>query len=179
MLEVSIDRYRAEIPPPSEAIFRREVAQLRRTARIFLREEAEYCRETGNRPLFMEVSIGMKSAGVAASLDAGEPVEIKLPDGHTLRVRGRIDRIDQVAGQDANVFAIWDYKTGGTWKYTQEPRPFWAGRVVQHALYTLVMSARLNGPLRRFSGRQGRPLRLLFPQREGRRRADRVHARAA
>ena len=60
VLEALIERYRAEIPPPSEAVFRREVAQLRRTARIFLYEEEEYCRETGNRPLFMEVSIGMK-----------------------------------------------------------------------------------------------------------------------
>ncbi len=85
----------------------------------------------------------MKTAGSGTQLDTDEPVEIKLPDGGSLRVRGRIDRIDQVAGPEPNVFAIWDYKTGGTWKYTQEPRPFWAGRVVQHALYTLVMNARL------------------------------------
>jgi hypothetical protein len=36
---------------------------------------------------------------------------------------------------------IWDYKTGGTWKFNQEPRPFWAGRVVQHALYLAVLKA--------------------------------------
>ncbi len=163
VLEVLIDRFRAEIPPPSEAVFHREVAQLRRTARIFLREEEEYCRETGNRPLFMEVSIGMRSAGVACKLDAGEPVEIKLPDGHTLRVRGRIDRIDQVAGRGSNVFAIWDYKTGGTWKYTQEPRPFWAGRVVQHALYTLVMSARLKALSGEFPGGRVERFGYFFP----------------
>ena len=55
----------SEIPPPTEAVFRREVSRLRRTARIFLREEEEYCRETGNRPLFLEVSIGMKVDGDA------------------------------------------------------------------------------------------------------------------
>ena len=163
VLQSLIDRYRAEIPPPSEAVFRREVSQLRRTARIFLREEAEYCRETGNRPLFMEVSIGMKSAGTPSALDAREPVEIKLPDGHILRVRGRIDRIDQVAGQGSNVFAIWDYKTGGTWKYTQEPRPFWAGRVVQHALYTLVMTARLKALSGEFPGGRVDRFGYFFP----------------
>ncbi len=163
VLQTLIDRYRAEIPPPSEAVFRREVSQLRRTARIFLREEEEYCRETGNRPLFMEVSIGMKSAGKPSPLDVAEPVEIKLPDGHTLRVRGRIDRIDQVAGRGSSVFAIWDYKTGGTWKYTQEPRPFWAGRVVQHALYTLVMSARLKALSGEFPGGRVDRFGYFFP----------------
>ena len=163
VLQNLIDRYRAEIPPPSEAVFRREVSQLGRTARIFLREEAEYCRETGNRPLFMEVSIGMKSAGTPSALDAGEPVEIKLPDGQTLRVRGRIDRIDQVVGRGANRFAIWDYKTGGTWKYTQEPRPFWAGRVVQHALYTLVLSARLKAVSGEFPGGMVDRFGYFFP----------------
>ena len=70
-------------------------------------------------------------------------MEVRLPDGSSLRARGRIDRVDQVGGAEANVFAIWDYKTGGTWKYTQNPRPFWEGRVVQHALSMLVMNARL------------------------------------
>ena len=167
ILQSLIDRYRAEIPPPSEAVFRREVSQLRRTARIFLREEEEYCRETGNRPLFMEVSIGMKSAGMPTAFDTGEPVEIKLPDGHTLRVRGRIDRIDQVAGPGANVFAIWDYKTGGTWKYTQEPRPFWAGRVVQHALYTLVMSSRLKALAGELPGGSVDRFGYFFPSEKG------------
>ena len=51
------------------------------------------------------------------------------------------------------MFAIWDYKTGGTWKYTQEPRPFWEGRVVQHALYILVMNARLKAMASKFQVR--------------------------
>ena len=179
ILQSRIDRYRTEIPPPSEAVFRREVSQLRRTARIFLREEELYCRETGNRPMFMEVSIGMKSEERRTVLDTDEPVEIKLPDGGSLRVRGRIDRIDQVAGTEPNLFAIWDYKTGGTWKFTQEPRPFWAGRVVQHALYTMVMTNRLKALAGEFPGAKSRAVRLLLSERERRRRKDRIHAQAA
>jgi ATP-dependent helicase/nuclease subunit B len=163
ILKSLIDRYRAEIPPPFEAVFRREVAALHRTARIFLREEEVYCRETGNRPMFMEVSIGMKMEGPGTGLDTAEPVEIKLPDGGSLRVRGRIDRVDRVAEAGLNSFVIWDYKTGGTWKYTQEPRPFWAGRVVQHALYTMMMSARLKALGREFPEGEVERFGYFFP----------------
>src|SRR5262249_48963745 len=61
ILDERIGHYRNDIPPPSEAVFRREQARLRRTARIFLREESEYCRETGNQPLYLEVAIGLKA----------------------------------------------------------------------------------------------------------------------
>jgi ATP-dependent helicase/nuclease subunit B len=167
ILQSRIDHYLTEIPPPSEAVFRREVSQLRRTVRIFLREEELYCRETGNRPIFMEVSIGMKSDGAPTVLDTNEPVEIKLPVGGSLRVRGRIDRIDQVAGTQPNLFAIWDYKTGGTWKFTQEPRPFWAGRVVQHALYTMVMANRLKALPGEFPGGRVERFGYFFPSEKG------------
>ena len=178
-LQACIDRYREEIPPPSEAVFRREVSELHRTARIFLREEEAYCRETGNQPMFMEVSIGMKPEGPPTTLDTEQPVRVNLPDGRSLQVRGRIDRIDKVAASKANTFAIWDYKTGGTWKFTQEPRPFWAGRVVQHALYTMVMNNRFQALPDEFPGAQCRTVRLFLPERKRQRRENRVHARAA
>ena len=81
-----------------------------------------------------------------------------------------------VGGAEPNVFAIWDYKTGGTWKYTQEPRPFWEGRVVQHALYMLVMDARLKAMAKEFPGARVERFGYLLPEREGRRRTDRVHS---
>ena len=163
ILEERIGHYRNEIPPPSEAVFRREQARLRRTARIFLREEAEYCRETGNRPLYLEVAIGLKATASGTKLDTDLPVPVKLPDGSSLRARGRIDRVDQVAGRGPNVFAIWDYKSGGTWKYTQEPRPFWAGRVVQHALYMFVMNARLADMAKEYPGARVERFGYFFP----------------
>jgi ATP-dependent helicase/nuclease subunit B len=143
ILNARIADYRTKIPPPSEAVFRRECGQLRRTAEIFLREDEEYCRQTGNRPLFLEVSIGLKPGESKTRLDSAVPVEVRLPDGTSLRVRGRIDRIDQRAGREPNVFEIWDYKTGSTWKYTRKSPPFWEGRVVQHSLYVALLNARL------------------------------------
>jgi ATP-dependent helicase/DNAse subunit B len=162
ILQDKIDQIRTMIPPPSESVFRAEAAQLRRTAQIFLREEEVYCRETGNRPQFLEVSIGMKNEERPTLIDVDEPIEVKLPDGRSLRVRGRIDRIDRVAGAKRNAFIIWDYKTGGSWKYTQDP-PFWAGRVVQHALYFLAMNARLAALPKEFPGATIERFGYFFP----------------
>ena len=75
--------------------------------------------------------------------------------------------IDQVAGADANVFAIWDYKTGGTWKYEQDPRPFWEGRVVQHALSIMVMNARLKAIADEIPGAKVDRFGFFFPSEKG------------
>ena len=95
------------------------------------------------------------------------PVEISLPDGRSLRARGRIDRVDQVQGADANAFAIWDYKTGGTWKYEQAPQPFWEGRVVQHILSILVMKARLKAIAQQVPGAKIDRFGFFFPSEKG------------
>ena len=143
ILDERVAHYERAIPPPHEAVFRHEVRRLRQAARIFLLGEEEYFRQTGNRPRYLEASIGLASERPATPLDTVHPVDIRLPDGSLLRARGRIDRIDQIADGDSNEFAIWDYKSGGTWKYEQDPRPFWEGRVVQHILSIMVMNARL------------------------------------
>ena len=56
----------------------------------------------GTAPLFAELGFGF----IEESIDA---VEIALPDGRTLRVRGRIDRVD--LGRDGTIHVV-DYKTG-------------------------------------------------------------------
>jgi PD-(D/E)XK nuclease superfamily len=163
ILDERVQHYRREIPPPSEAVFRREVARLRSTAGIFLRADEDYYRKTGNRPLYLEASIGLKTEGPGTRLDSEDPVEIELPGGKSLLARGRIDRVDQVAGPQAKDFAIWDYKTGGTWKYQQNPRPFWQGRVIQHALYVALVSARLRELGGDFAGARVGRFGFFFP----------------
>ena len=147
--------------------------------RIFLRADEDYYRKTGNRPLYLEASIGLKTGGPGTRLDSEEPVEIELPGGKSLLARGRIDRVDQVAGPQAKDFAIWDYKTGGTWKYQQNPRPFWQGRVIQHALYVSLVSARLRELGGDFAGARVGRFGFFFPSGKALRRADRVHAGTA
>ena len=56
----------------------------------------------GTAPMFAELGFGFIEESI-------EAVEIALPDGRTLRVRGRIDRVD--LGRDGTIHVV-DYKTG-------------------------------------------------------------------
>ena len=56
----------------------------------------------GTSPLAAELSFGLDVNGLP-------PVEVTLPDGRVLRVRGRIDRIDITPTGTVHVV---DYKTG-------------------------------------------------------------------
>ncbi len=77
-------------------------------------------------------------------LDAPEPAVAALPGGKSIRLRGQIDRVDRL---DKRQFALWDYKTGGSSRYTRK-RPYHEGRVVQHAAYLALVRQRL----RQFAG---------------------------
>ncbi|MET0904045.1 MAG: PD-(D/E)XK nuclease family protein, partial [Acidimicrobiales bacterium] len=77
---------------------RRILADLEAT----LAHDSEHRSEQRSAPLFAELGFGF----VVDSIDA---VEVRLPDGRTLRVRGRIDRVDVAA--DGTIQVV-DYKTG-------------------------------------------------------------------
>lgn len=112
-----LDNTRREMPPPSLEVGARESAEFLEDLTIFARAEVE---TAGGR----------------------QPVELEVPfDNHvvtagdiTFRIRGRIDRIDQMPD---GTFEILDYKTGSffapAWKGT-----FAGGRRLQHALYGLA-----------------------------------------
>jgi RecB family exonuclease len=139
VLEAEIAAYRRSVPPPNEVVFRAERNWLRRTAEIFLREEEIHCRES--RPAWFELALGIESEEPGGPLDCAEPVEVRLPNGGKIRVRGRIDRVDR-AGESDDRFSIWDYKTGGTWGYRRDD-PFRGGRHVQNVLYLAMAEAHL------------------------------------
>lgn len=67
-----------------------------------LDRDSEHRAEVGTAPIFAELGFGF----IGDSIDA---VEVALPDGRTLRVRGRIDRVDLAA--DGTLHVV-DYKTG-------------------------------------------------------------------
>ena len=50
--------------------------------------------------------------GSASPLGTTEPIPIKLSDGSTIRVCGRVDRIDRIGQGAMDTYAIWDYKSG-------------------------------------------------------------------
>lgn len=126
-------------PPPNEAVYQREMNDLRFVARIFVYEEAEHCRETGAMPEFFEAAVGLPPEGEGTDLDTERPVSVNLHDGRRILARGRIDRIDRI-GQAS--FAIWDYKTGSAYGYDRAD-PFRQGRRVQNVLYVLMAEDRI------------------------------------
>lgn len=131
ILDAAVVKYRAMTPPPSEQVFRRERANLERAAVYFLAGEERHSRDY--EPVCLEAAIGLPPTSPGTLLDVEDPVALTLPGGKTIRVRGRLDRVDRRRTEPL-VFTVLDYKTGSTWKYDQE-RPFFRGRVVQHALY--------------------------------------------
>jgi hypothetical protein len=89
--------------------------------------------------MYFEVALGLPQDGGASALDSPEPLAVRLPGGKVIRLHGRIDRVDQIAGHK---FGIIDYKTGGSYGF--EPKdPFRQGRHVQNVLYLVMMQQRL------------------------------------
>ena len=146
ILEDSIARYKKRYPPAGPSAFRIQERQLQRAILIFLAEEELLCRVS--IPRFLEVSIGMPSRFGATELDMNEPVILKLPNGQSIRARGRLDRVDEISSGLADAFAVYDYKSGSPYKYVQ-PDPYWQGRVIQHALYLRMAAALLAGKVPR------------------------------
>ncbi len=144
VLDAHIMKLRDESPPPTEGVFMREQADLREAAAIFLAEEEELCRESS--PAYLEASFGLPPDGEGTDIDTAEPVPVELGGGRMIRVRGRLDRIDRVAPPggggscEDDLFAVWDYKTGSTFKY-RDADPFWQGRNIQHAVYLSIAEA--------------------------------------
>ena len=146
ILEEEIDRWKDLKPAPNRSVLEREVTELRQASRIFLQEEEEFCKQS--TPFCFEASVGLLPEGEGTPLDTLEPVELKLGGNRVIRVRGRIDRVDEVPESGGTRFSLWDYKTGGTWKYRKETTgktgdPFRQGRLVQNALYLHMAEARL------------------------------------
>lgn len=132
LLDQEISTWKKLHPPGTRAVFERCVRELRLVSRIFLREEQEHCR--GRHPEFFEMSVGGEPEGEGCPLDRPEPVIVALSDEVSIRLRGRIDRIDRLEAPGGHAYEIWDYKTGGTRGYDQDD-PLSGGRRLQGAVY--------------------------------------------
>jgi ATP-dependent helicase/nuclease subunit B len=124
----SLDSLHRKIPPPSETVYRAEVKQVERDLRLFLHLEMG---RKGVEPVAVEVPFGFAEADPEESLSRSEPIEISLGNGHSVHLRGRIDRIDRLA---PDRFEVIDYKTGRLIRDAFTP-PFAGGLLLQHALY--------------------------------------------
>lgn len=131
LAEKIIKTYKEEIPPPGEAVYEQERKQLLKTALVFLKVEEDHCRQC--TPLFFELAFGF-GEDRQSGLYMKEPVEISVGNGKSIRLRGRIDRVDKLGEHD---YEIWDYKTGSTYGHT-DTGCFSGGKILQHALYAIA-----------------------------------------
>jgi ATP-dependent helicase/nuclease subunit B len=156
--EERITAWRERVPPSSEVAFEAQREGILHACRIFLRSETEHCRNVA--PRWFEVPFGMPRAESTAAVASPDPVEIRLPGGARILLRGSIDRVDEAADGS---FHVWDYKTGSA-AGIQEGRGLRGGRQAQPALYAMAFEGLLS--------RSGRDARVsqsgyFFPGRKG------------
>jgi ATP-dependent helicase/nuclease subunit B len=154
-----------EMPAATQEVLERESRDFVADVELFLEAEIEH---THGTPVGFEVSFGRPLNGDDEPLARAEPVVIDLGGGLTLRIAGRIDRIDQI-GDDT--FEVVDYKTGSFYG----PRwrgAFAGGTRLQHALYGLaaaeLLKVRTTTPkvergVYYFSSHKGRQQRVSIP----------------
>lgn len=141
-----IDREAQTIPPPSAAVFESERGDILESMRVFL--AAEERRGPEVEPLEFEKEFSAE--------------EFDLGGGRSFLLRGFIDRLDRTGPAS---YRVLDYKTGSYAPY-ENLVEFGRGRVVQHALYAVVVEGLLG------HGRAGPKARVtesgyFFPTRRG------------
>ena len=137
LADEAIERWLALIPEPLEAAFRNDRRRIERATRIFAAAEARR----------MDGEPSLKPARLEWDFGDEEGVEVALSEQVAFRLRGRIDRVDQLEGSDR--YEIWDYKTGSTWGYDSTDL-LAGGRNLQWALYALALPRLLGaGEVRR------------------------------
>jgi len=159
--ENEIAKKKADSPPPSEVVFQSEKNQLLRELETFLKCEQQLWQE-GSVPLYLEVPFGRGPEAVQeAGIGREDAVEHDLPGGDKIKIRGSIDRIDRLPGQD--LYRVWDFKTGGTSIYRHSDH-IKQGRQIQPALYTSAAEVILRD---RYPGAVVKDAGYLFPTEKG------------
>jgi RecB family exonuclease len=135
MCDEALDGLVAGSPPRFTLLWERERARFRDTAlRWLLRERAAAERAV---PRHFEVAFGLP-APVPGEAWSPDPVPVELGDGRSLRVVGRIDRIDE---REDGALVLRDYKTGRAPR-KDDGNLFRGGQQIQVPFYVLA-AARL------------------------------------
>ena len=143
IMDANIAKWRSLVPPPRGVVVDREIAELRRAALSFLEMEREAFSNGDARAWrFLEYAFGKPNPDGS----------YMLSDGSSLNVKGRVDRIDEIADGS---FRVIDYKTGSPNKYRkiQKQGRFNGARQLQPAIYSGVLARMLSGTVARFEYR--------------------------
>jgi len=131
-----LDAWRRDYPPPSEDLFHVQERRILKGARRFLREEEEL--SASRTPVAVELPVGMESRG--GKDGHPDPVPVRLPGGRTIRIRGRIDRVDR--GKKDNALLLTDFKSGQASRFRyQAADPTIGGRQFQAVFYRAMALA--------------------------------------
>jgi ATP-dependent helicase/DNAse subunit B len=130
MADETLEALVAGSPPRFRLLWERETRRFRENVLSWLQREA---RTAGrSTPAHFEVGFGLGESPHAGEPHDPEPIEIPLGDGDSLRVSGKIDRIDR----RADGLVLRDYKTGRAPK--DDGSVFRGGRQLQIPFYVLA-----------------------------------------
>ncbi len=119
------------------ALWRAEQERMERLLLRFLTREAERFERTGERPIAGELTFGLPDSDLA-------PVTVDLPDGSSVRFRGRMDRIE--VSDDRRTATVVDYKTGRSDDFRPDRGdPVKGGRLLQLPVYAAAAKEWLGG----------------------------------
>lgn len=121
ILDDTVQRFKQDIPPPSEVVFENEYMQFKRDVGVFVLINLQI----GTEPIECELIFGEKKE---------HAVKIPLGDGKNILLRGKIDRIDRAGNSE---YHAWDYKTGKAFAY-EENAYVQGGEQIQHSLYAVA-----------------------------------------
>lgn len=137
LLHRSIEKWRHLKPVRDDFAFARERDELYEAAAIFLAHEI--VRGQSGRPVCFEASLGGAEAD-APPWNRVEPIDIEFAPGLSVRLQGRVDRVDRL--HDNQGVVIWDYKTGRSSDFSRSDA-FSGGRHLQPFLYVAMLEKAL------------------------------------
>jgi ATP-dependent helicase/DNAse subunit B len=114
-------------------LWRQELDRIRTDLDRLLDRDERVRAATGRRQVCSELAFGMQGTA---------PVQVPLPDGRVMRMRGSADRVDRAG----DAIVVVDYKTGSARSYTgiSEDNPTADGGKLQLPVYASAARAALN-----------------------------------
>ena len=131
------ERWRDEVPPATETAFIRQRDEVMTVCEVFLKTEEQRCKLVV--PRYFEAPFGFEDAD-ESPIGIIEPLRISLGSGREVKLRGQIDRVDQILSTGG--WQVWDYKTSSLFEYTSVWR-LQAGKKLQHVIYTRALESML------------------------------------